>query len=1196
MSKIDQTDTLGGETTAEVKGAKSVSQETSVESVSADTEKPTSPPAPAPTAKFELGMLVDHRFLLTRQLGQGGFGEVFLAKDQKNDIEVALKILQLKDMPQKQVDFYISTFQSEFSSLTKLHHPNLCNVYDFGKLPGKNLYYFTADFVSNAQDLMKSTEHSPLDEVIDLFVQLCRVVSYVHSHGLVHYDLKPANVLVQDLGQGKKVKLVDFGLATPQQSTLRATAGSLLYMSPEILLKERVANHRSDLYALGVILFQLFTRQHPFKQANSKEEIIRAHIEAAPPRVDEFRIDLEPFWQEILDRLLAKKPEERYSSATTILKTIHLNCPEAAEAPTETKEGMMGYAFSGELIAREPILDALKSQCQLILEGGALHPPAAAYLVGEHGTGKKRILSEIKYFNQLAGHPVMHFDNPHQFQTDLNRELGITDDLERTDILPDDPAQTIKEWIELFLEKTKLEPMLVLVDDLTDFSKVAQLFFEQLIQVQKIAFLANDTPRFVIMATGDKPCWPESEYVALHLLRNFTEPQVELYLKSFTGLATIPKPLTRKFFNVTSGNPFFLSEILKALVENNLLFDPSGLDLKTDIPIPSSITNAFKERFFKLGPAQQEILTTVSASPRGITEPVLEELLHTTQLKEQMEILQHQELIEQDDGWIRLKDPALAQAIQGTMALDKLQSIHRGLANSLLKKDLDNYWVAYHLGQSGDHRDAAPYAIAAAEEFRLAGDIEHEISALQAALLGLDAEDAKARVAKRRLAQIHGFEGRYTEAEQLMVELLHSTAPNPIEGARDLRTAGWLALKQKNRDQALDYFLKAKENLGDPKHSFYTALLNDIGNVYLLTRRYPEAEQTFQESFQALQKTPLLYPTDLMNNKLAVVYNLMGKDEESRHFLEEKIRLFAQNQNQITLAMTESELGYLLMRQGKYQEATPHLEQCLKLSEECHFLHNIIKTLVNLTHCYEYQSLYAPAIVYAQKQLKYASHIGTLEDVAESALSVATLYVTLGVYSKAEPLFAKALQFFNESKAKLMMGWTLLSLAGLYSETERFQECEKKISEAIKLSQELQDKNLIANLWYAQAEITLSQKNTQGCVTALKNCEPLIAELKMEELCVRVMIVKVKMGALTGQCPLASDDLKFLAELADYSPEIQIEAFLALSQLSHEMGDKEKSETHRHQAYSLYEQLRKSLPEEYQDSFRHQKRFSGLKL
>lgn len=1163
----------------------------------------TPAPKPAPQ-KFAPGMVVDDRFELSRELGAGGFGQVFLATDKKRKQEVALKILQLKEMSQRQIDFYIDTFQAEFRSLTKLKHPNLCQVYDFGKLAGNSLYYFTSEFVSNAQDLMKATEKMALDETIELFVQLCRAVGYVHSHGLVHYDLKPANILVQKTASGQQIKLVDFGLATPQQATLKATAGSLLYMSPEVLQKERVANHRSDLYALGIILFQLLTRQHPFFECKTKDEIINAHLKKTAPRLGEYRIDLEPFWQEIVDRLMAKLPEQRYSSATTVLKKIHLHHPDAAELPTETKEGILGYTFSSELIGRDSILDQLKGQCRSLLEGSSAGPPGTSLIVGEKGTGKTRILEEIKHFAQLAGHHVIQFDDPDQFETDLYRELNLPlPSLEKSGLLEDDSLSVVQGWTNALLDKVRQFPTLVLIDDAHLYAKKAQLFFTQLIQAQKTAFLAKTPHAFVLLASsqslvtpGLSQAWTEATQVAILTLANFSEADVALYLKSFTGLDAVPQKLTRKFYQATSGNPFFLTEILKSLIESNQLFDPSGLEFRDDIPLPSSISNVLQERFLKNPPLLQTTLRYLAASIRSLSEDELATLLKTgkPQLGDILQPLTLQGFVQQEEDLVQLANPSLRQAILEHTPPEQKKKDHQALATLFLQAtDKNLYWIAYHLVEAHEERQAASYALRASDYFRVSGHLEQETQSLTWALQGLEPTDPKCRISRRRLAQIFGLEGNYQKAQSLMNEQLATPAAEGVEQARDLRTTGWLSLKQKKYETALDYFLKARERLNDPKHSFDVTLLNDIGNIYLLTRKYPEAKQSFEASFAALQKEPLQFPVDLMNNKLAVVCSLMGQEAESAQFLEEKKRLLEKNQtkNQLTLAMTESELGYLLMRQGKYAEAIPHLESCLTISEQQHFLHNVIKTLFNLTQCLENENAYAQAIGYAQKQLKYASNLGTVEDVASSSLSVATLYTTLGVHSKAEPLYKKALELFQSSP--LMTAWTQLSLAGFYSEMERYADAKTHLKEAMTLAQELKDNDLLANLYYAQAEVELAEKNKPACLAALQQAEKIVAGKSGDDLLQRLRVVRVKLAALSGE-KLSEELLTPLIDPQIHSAEIQIESWMALMQYWKNLGDANQADTWRSKARLSYEQLSKNLPEEYQDTFRRQKRFASL--
>ena len=241
-------------------------------------------------------------------------GIVYKAKDTVLDRLVAYKVLPdaLKENPQA-----LKNFLREAKSAAQLNHPNIVTVYDAGEQDGR--YYIAMEFVdgNTLKEIVRRRGAIASGGVLHVLVQMCEALAFAHDKKIVHRDIKTANTMWT---RDRKAKIMDFGLAKIVEEVRNHTtlvSGTPYYMSPEQTLGRNV-DYRTDIYSLGVTLFELATGRLPFTEGN----IPYHHVHTPPPDVREFKADAPPLLADIVARCLRKDPEERYQSVREILAEV----------------------------------------------------------------------------------------------------------------------------------------------------------------------------------------------------------------------------------------------------------------------------------------------------------------------------------------------------------------------------------------------------------------------------------------------------------------------------------------------------------------------------------------------------------------------------------------------------------------------------------------------------------------------------------------------------------------------------------------------------------------------------------------------------------------------------------------------------------------------------------------------------------
>ena len=265
------------------------------------------------------GMLLNNRYQLLERLGAGGMSDVFRARDLMLERSVAIKVLH--ENYSNDIDFQ-QRFRQEARAAANLSHPNIVTVHDFGfdhgqlfivmeHIPGKDL-----------KTLLRQRGRYSVEDAIPLIVQACAGIGYAHRAGLVHCDIKPHNMIVTPDG---RLKVTDFGIARAMSTILPDERADVVWGSPQYFAPEQAVGEppspASDVYSLGVVLYEVLTGALPFT-APTSEELARMHLEMPPIPPSEYVPDIPTALEQIVLKVLSKEPAARYRTADQLGRVL----------------------------------------------------------------------------------------------------------------------------------------------------------------------------------------------------------------------------------------------------------------------------------------------------------------------------------------------------------------------------------------------------------------------------------------------------------------------------------------------------------------------------------------------------------------------------------------------------------------------------------------------------------------------------------------------------------------------------------------------------------------------------------------------------------------------------------------------------------------------------------------------------------
>ncbi len=630
-------------------------------------------------------------------------GEVYRVLDLEQGQDCALKILNTM-VDQKAVH---RRFHREFQMLNRLQHPRLVSTFAWGFAEGRP--YFTMEYLpgKTLEKIIADQAHLGqfrASHFFNLIQQIVEGLAYVHAQGAVHRDLKPSNIMVLETEEGIETTILDLGLAKFRHlhsvsiTQTGATIGTAEYMSPE-QGKGLWVDHRSDLYSLGVILYEMLMGAPPFSGQNPISVIMK-HIRESPPSMAEAHVEVPAQTQQIVLKLLAKEPVDRYQSAEEVVQALNGVASSRFMLSDDKQRDVHRKVMRPQFVGRESEMKTLRAMLQDVQAG----EQRVVLISGEVGVGKSRLIEEllgdalIHDFLCLKGAGREEGGQIYGALVEAFQRVKTTDLVGRVpDSLETDKFSVMEHWLQLLKRLRQKQPIVLCLEDIQWLDELTLEFLQYVLRdPEPCPFLLCLTYQW-----SNRESIPEeienfissNEFAGATRiqLENLPRKEVGYLAASMLGERSIPSDALQTLFRETGGQPLFVVEAVRTLVNadvirQNLYGDWQWEEFPETL-LSDDISEVLYRRITALPAVQRQVMEYACVFLNDFSFELLAEIWLGDELK-LLDVLE--DLIEEgllitygDEERYRFSQGLYRRAIYDRMQDVRRRLLHREIGNAL---------------------------------------------------------------------------------------------------------------------------------------------------------------------------------------------------------------------------------------------------------------------------------------------------------------------------------------------------------------------------------------------------------------------------------------------------------------------------------------------------------------------------------
>ena len=1015
--------------------------------------------ARASLAPLQTGSLLGHRYEIVAILGEGGMGAVYKARDVELDRMVALKVIRPELAGRSEI---LQRFKQELILARKVTHRNVIRIFDLGEAAG--IKFITMEFIEgrDLKSILAQDGKLPPDRAVDIIQQVCLALEAAHSEGVVHRDLKPQNIMLDQQG---RASVMDFGIARSLEFGGMTQTGALVgtpeYMSPEQVRGEH-ADVRSDLFTLGIIFQELLTGVLPYQAETAMASMFKRTKERAAS-VHHFNPEVPPLLGEIVAKCLEIQPQDRYQTAREVYDAL-----EAWKSGAAAPIGNRSLRWVRRALRNRAAL-GIAAAVVLLLAGALLLRDRVSFLRPENrAVGAEMPSLAILPFRNASGDPSLDLGTSlaEMLSTDVGQSASL-----RT-IPPDRLQQALHDLRVAPNSSLDLETIGVLAKSVNaqtvvwgSLTKLGdRVHIDATLQDLKrdhTAPLKVDAPNIdALPATIDSLAQTirENLSVSSSVMKELQAEAFKPTSKSLPALRYYNEGVdlgrggrhleaVKRFEAATKEDPQFalayakLSQSYSILGYDNEAEQASrkAVELSQNLPVP--------ERY-RIAAIHSWIVKDYSKAIEGY-ENLAKVAPEDTEVQS-----------------------ALGELYVETLVFDKA----RALYGRLLERDPKSMRALFGMGQvetmSGNPETALDYLNRA---LTIAIQLENdEEKALVLHFVG---------VAYRKLNKPDEALRNFQESLAITRRLGEKAAI-----AQTLNEMGQLLYGVGKSDDALKNYQEAsklRHDIGDKKGTGDTLI--DLGNLYYERGDFDQALQRYQESLQIQRDLGDEFSQAICLNNIGGVYFTRGDYQEALTFLQQALQLREKLGVPTEIAQTVQNLGDTTLKLGQFDQALVQYMRALKLYRSAGDKRKAATVIYSTVSVFEYQGRYSAALNAEEEALKVfrelQDHGSDMGDIVSGYGNVLTL---VGRGGEGQKYFDEALSIAREIKSDPLIAQIKNYEGDRFFYSGDLKSARSQYEEAIRIASHTSDreKALVAKI--NLAKVAVGEGRSGEAISALK--------------------------------------------------------------------------------------------------------------
>jgi transcriptional regulator with GAF, ATPase, and Fis domain len=1102
------------------------------------------------------GAVVGKRYQVEHALEGTGPGDGYVCLDLINGgARVAIRMLTLS----LQSSASNGEISGQLSLLRRFRHPNLARVVDFGVSEESDELFLIYEW-NPGKDFLAATARMGAEEGLRWIIEVCSAIQYLHARGVSHGDLNPSSIMFSVDSAGKvQLKVSNYGLSAMVEGLSRESA-ALGYAAPEILLGER-ANKSSDIYSMGVLIYQLLTRRLPFEDEDP-DFLVQKHLQS--------EVDLRPIARirggrrisSLVKSLLDKDPALRPRSAEDIIQCIRealgLDCQEANIKDLENRLG------ASRCVGRTAELSRVKKCADRVKD---TRRGWTVFVTGEAGSGKTRYLEELGIWALLNGWHVVQgtcgvrdegsYEPYRQILANSSPVGGkvlfsFDNKLRESNpgTLESSPEYAAGQYRDLLtrelVRRLSDRPTLLMLHDFHLADEATSSVLDYLsADIQAYPVLMCVSLRSGGEVNGSMERVLDStikhERGEIITVEPLDRESAEQMVENVTGDSRLKVSLGAWIYESVGGNPFFLEEMLKHLVEQKILRYESGEwtfaneDL-SQLEVPASVGAVLLRRLQSLQPDARQMANWLAlfrgVVPRSLLSSVISqnEQFVAGGLKELAQRQMIRTEVKRSEEMIGFSHSLIAEVIRGDLSKSTRSRMHLKIAGALEKAAGSEgrvHELAAHYMEGNGGAVAVRYALASAEQARM--EFAHDralpcfeyvfkkrggLSGKQICLAAIEASDTMFALGlpKRSIQMLKGEIGRNKDVETELKARMYMQLALSYQHLGDLRMQEWCCRK------GLSYFRNRSSSGTDMTRSMLWA---ELAFASILQSRLKRGLSFLEKARRSCPAQNASALEGRIYNMTASVHRIACNLQQARRASEKAAEILNHSNESHLECSALSMLGIILQALGRFSLALEKHKQAVILSHISRSVVLISQSLGNLVECLCRMGRTQEAVNTAERAAKSVWDTNSLTITYAFTAILAETKVAAGDFRGALDAVRRLDREAKLNQAKYTLGHALYAAASLYFVLGRFdlalnyvnRVCKLETPEAPFYERELAEA-IKARILFEQGEgskalsllETLDRKAAekhwpyQRCIIKLHLCEILLRQNRFESV------------------------------------------------------------------------------------------------